>query len=136
MPRILPENGPVQWSEQEGAIGVVGVAPWATVDFCRAVYSLIDAEKDWHYPRLIVDANSKIPSRGRHLQLGERDPSPFIKLTIEELARQGATVVVVPCNTAHILYERWAVDAPVPVPHIVDVTVEAAIQTGARRVAS
>lgn len=135
MPRIFPEPGPVQWPAHEGAIGVVGVAPWATVDFCRAVYSLVPAEKDWHYPRLIVDANSKIPSRGRHLQLGERDPSPFIRQTIEELVQQGASVVVVPCNTAHILYERWAAGAAVPVPHIVEVTVTAAVSTGTRRVA-
>lgn len=135
MPTILPEPGPVQWPAHEGAIGVVGVAPWATVDFCRAVYSLVPAEKDWHYPRLIIDANSKIPSRGRHLQLGERDPSPFIRATIGELVQQGASVVVVPCNTAHIMYERWAAGAAVPVPHIVEVTTAAAVSTGARRVA-
>ena len=125
MPHILPppDNPDVTWPVNEGIIGVVGVAPWATLDFCRIIYELTPATKDWHFPRIIVDANSKIPSRGRHLELGERDPSPFIHATIEELAKAGATVAVVPCNTAHILFDRWAYPSPIKVLSIIDETV-------------
>lgn len=136
MPKIDPGSGEVSWPANEGTIGVVGVAPWATLDFCRAVYSFVPAAKDWQYPRILVDANSKIPSRGRHLQLGEQDFSPAIKATIAELAVQGATVVVVPCNTAHVLYDRWAADAPVPVPNIIELTVARLAQNERRRVAA
>lgn len=135
MPRIKPPPGPTGWPIGELAIGVVGVAPWATLEFCRALYGLIGATKDWHYPRLLIDANSKIPSRGRHLDLGEPDPSPHIRATIEELVGSGAGVVVVPCNTAHLLYERWASGAAVPVPHIMNVSVERAVELGANSVA-
>lgn len=123
------------WSSGELAIGVVGVAPWATLEFCRALYGLVEASKDWHYPRLLIDANSKIPSRGRHLELGERDPSPFIRQTIAELAQSGAGVVVVPCNTAHILYARWSEAAPVAVPNILEVSIDRVAALGARSVA-
>jgi len=123
MPRIDPIDPVVSWPADEGTIGVVGVAPWATLDFCRHVYSLVTAKRDWNYPRVLVDLNTKIPSRGRHLQLGERDPSPFIAATIEELAIQGATVCVVPCNTAHILFDRWGRKAPIPVLNIIDAVV-------------
>jgi aspartate racemase len=133
MPAIHPGGGQVTWPADEGAIGVVGVAPWATLDFCRAVYSLVDATKDWHYPRILVDANSKIPSRGRHLELGEEDPSPYIRQTIGELASQGAAVVAVPCNTAHILFNRWAGRAHVPVPSAIDAVVDRVFQLGARK---
>lgn len=136
MPRISPLGGEVNWPTYEGAIGVVGVAPWATLDFLRTLYFRVDATKDWHFPRVIADINTKLPSRGRHLELGERDPSPFIAESIYELATQGATIVVVPCNTAHILYARWAKDAPVAVPHIVEVTVAAIRSQGATRVAT
>lgn len=125
MPRILPVDDAVNWPADEGAIGVVGVAPWATIDFLKALYAQVAAEKDWHYPRVLCDINTKLPSRGRYLELGERDPSPFIAETIAELARQGATLVVVPCNTAHILYPDWAAEAPVAVPSIVDAAVAA-----------
>lgn len=135
MPTIKPRGGDVDWPEDEGTIGVVGVAPWATLDFCKTLYAQIPATKDWHYPRIIADINPKIPSRGRHFQLGEEDPSPFIAATIAELHMQGATVVVVPCNTAHVLYETWAKDASVPVPHIVEETVLLAAEAGATHAA-
>ncbi len=125
MPHILPVDDAVSWPVDEGTIGVVGVAPWATIDFLRVLYAQVAAQKDWHYPRVLCDINTKLPSRGRYLELGERDPSPFIAETIAELARQGATLVVVPCNTAHILYPAWAADAPVAVPSIVDTAVAA-----------
>jgi aspartate racemase len=127
---IKPPGGEVNWAEGEGVLGIVGVAPWATIDFCKLLYQRIRATKDWHYPRVIADINSKIPSRGRHLQLGETDPSPAIAASIRELYEQGATVVVVPCNTAHILYEKWAKDSPVPLPHIVRETLMFAKRAG------
>lgn len=134
MPTIAPRGGAVTWPEKEGVIGVVGVAPWATLDFCKTLYAQVTATKDWHYPRVIADINTKIPSRGRHFELGEEDPSPFIAATIDELHAQGATVVVVACNTAHVLYDRWAANAPVPVPHIVAETVASASAAGAMHV--
>lgn len=131
MPVIMPLGGEVDWPKNEGVLGVIGVAPWATIDFLRAFYALVPATKDWQYPRVITDTNTKLPSRGRHLQLGERDPSPYIAETIQELAGLGATAIVLPCNTAHILYDRWALNAPVPVPHIVEETVHQAASMGA-----
>lgn len=135
MPSIQPVDPEVTWPSHEGTLGVVGVAPWATLDFLKALYAQVEAGKDWHYPRVLCDINTKLPSRGRHLELGERDPSPFIAATIAELAAQGATAVVVPCNTAHILYQRWAESAPVAVPSIVVATVSALGARGARRAA-
>jgi aspartate racemase len=136
MPRILPPGGAVDWPAGEGTLGVVGVAPWATLDFCRALYTQVSASKDWHYPRLLLDINTKLPSRGRHLQLGETDPSPAIAATIEELARQGATLAVVVCNTAHILFERWADHSPIPLLHIIEETTRHAGERGARHIAA
>lgn len=136
MPRVVPPGGEVDWPHDEGTLGVVGVAPWATIAFCNALYAEVDARKDWHYPRVLLDINTKLPSRGRHLQLGETDPSPAIAATIDELARQGATVAVVVCNTAHILFDRWGKAPPIPVLHIVDETVRAAVARGARRAAA
>ncbi len=136
MPRIAPPGGEVDWPEKEGTLGVVGVAPWATLDFCRALYREIGASKDWHFPRVLLDINTKIPSRGRHLQLGEADPSDAIAATIAELAGQGATVAVVVCNTAHILFERWARAAPIPVLHIIEETIGYARRSGAQRISA
>ena len=136
MPTISPPGGAVDWPGNEGVLGIVGVAPWATIEFCKVFYSQIEATKDWHYPRVITDINTKIPSRGRHLQLGEADPSPAIAASITELCAQGATVVVVPCNTAHLLYDRWAGGASAPVPNMVIETLAVALATGAKKICS
>jgi aspartate racemase len=125
----------VDWPCSEGVLGVIGVAPWATLEFCRALYQAVRATKDWHFPRVLLDINTKIPSRGRHLQLGETDPSGAISATIRELADQGATLAVVVCNTAHILYDRWARGSPIPILNIIEVTTHSALEQNARRVA-
>lgn len=134
MPKITPPGGAVSWHAEEGTLGVVGVAPWATLEFSRCFYELIVAEKDWHYPRVLLDINTKLPSRGRHLQLGEQDPSPYIAATIAELAAAGATVAVVACNTAHILFDRWAAGSPIPIINIADAVVTQACRAGASKV--
>lgn len=124
MPLVVPQNSNVRWSNDEGTIGVVGLAPWATLDLLAKIYAVCPGTKDWHYPRIIVDANSKIPSRGRHFDYGETDPSPYIRATICELAASGATIAVVPCNTAHILFKRWAENSAIPVINIVRSAIE------------
>ena len=43
MPTIQPPGGAVHWPSGEGVLGVVGVAPWATLDFLRAFYALVPA---------------------------------------------------------------------------------------------
>jgi aspartate racemase len=134
MPKIEPIYSGVSWPKEEGTLGVVGVAPWATLEFCHSFYSFVKAKKDWDYPRVLLDINTKLPSRGRHLQLGERDPSPYISETITELANAGATVAVVACNTAHILYDRWASNAPIPVLNIIDTVIAEALYLHASKV--
>ena len=66
--------------EGQKIIGVVGVAPWSTLEFLEVLFKQFVVEKDWHYPRVISDINTKIPSRGRHFELGENDFSPYINV--------------------------------------------------------
>ncbi|HVZ31878.1 MAG TPA: aspartate/glutamate racemase family protein, partial [Polyangiaceae bacterium] len=71
-------------------------------------------------------------SRGRHLELGETDPSPYLREAVEALLAQGAALVAVPCNTAHILYERYAVGLEAQVPHMIEATLDALVARTAR----
>jgi aspartate racemase len=126
---IYPMNESYRWDPHEGIIGVVGVAPAATLDFFRRLTMLTPARKDWEHVRVLIDSNPKIPSRGRHLDLAEADPSPFIAMCIRDLCERGASVVAVPCNTAHVLYERYAIDfAAGVVPNMIDLAVAAISQ--------
>lgn len=127
------ETTPDGVGARDGVIGIVGVAPWSTLQFCEVLYKQVPASKDWHFPRVIVDVNTKMPSRGRHFDLGEEDFSPYIHDSIRKLKKMGAEVVVVTCNTAHIYYDRWSYGVGVHVPHIGQECVSAVKVTGSIR---
>ena len=122
-----PMNETYRWDPAEGIIGVLGVAPAATADFYNKLITLTPAQKDWEHVRVLIDSNPKLPSRGRHLELGETDPSPYLRMGIEELFTRGACVVAVPCNTAHILYARYATGLEASVPNMVQLAVSALV---------
>lgn len=119
-------NEQVKWNPEEKIIGVVGVAPAATADFYHKLIQLTPVKKDWEHVRVIVDSNPKIPSRGRYFELGETDPVPYIRQAILQLHQMGASIIAIPCNTAHILYDRYAENLPVIIPNMI---VETAIAT-------
>ena len=121
-------NKEVNWNPDEKIIGVVGVAPAATADFYTKLIQLTPAKKDWEHVRVIVDSNPKIPSRGRFFDLGETDPVPYIRQSIEQLIQVGASIIAVPCNTAHVLYERYMTGFTISIPNMISLTVERVIQ--------
>jgi aspartate racemase len=100
-------NSEVSWDKNEKTIGVLGLSPFATLDFCSKFFNR-SLQKEWLYPRMLMDMHTKIPSRGRFFELGETDPVPYIKDAIKKLHEHGADFIVIPCNTVHILYNRFA----------------------------
>ena len=86
-------------------------ATWA---FCQALTSAISFEKEWEHPRVIVDCATHIPSRSRHVLMGERSPVPGMVEAIKGLGRAGASFVVVPCNQAHAWYDKVCEQTGVP----------------------
>lgn len=122
-----PMNGVVNWPCDEKIVGVLGVAPIATIDFFQKLSSR-PVEKDWQHLRVIIDSNPKIPSRGRYLELHEADPTPFIQQSIRNLAKQGAALVAIPCNTAHVLYKKYAfaTDVNIHIPNMIEITAKGA----------
>jgi aspartate racemase len=84
-------------------VGVLGgMGPEATVDFMRRVISGTPAKDDADHVHMIVDCNPKIPSRMAALIDGTGvSPSPELCRMAKSLELQGASVLVMPCNTAH-----------------------------------
>jgi len=112
----------VYWDPKEKVVGVLGLAPQATHDFYYKFVQANPAEKDWEYVRVIMDINTKIPSRGRCLELGEESPVPHMRTAILNLKEAGADFVVIPCNTAHYFYDDVVKDLGVPVLNIIEET--------------
>ena len=104
-------------------IGVLGgMGPAATVDFLRHMVELTPAACDQEHLPLLVSSVPQIPDRSAaFLGLGD---SPLDALVAhgQRLVRAGASVMVMPCNTAHLWFEPLQEALGVPMLHIVDAT--------------
>ena len=87
-----------------GAIGVLGGAgPYAGLDLMRKIFDQTEANCDQEHLSVIQYSLSEhIIDRTRFL-LGETDENPgeAIGEIMVRMAKAGATVIGVPCNTAH-----------------------------------
>lgn len=87
-----------------GAVGVVGgVGPYAGLDLMRKLFDLTEARRDQdHLPVIAFSLPGEIADRTSFL-LGEADVNPGEALgrIMVRLARAGAVVIGIPCNTAH-----------------------------------
>ena len=85
-------------------IGIVGgVGSYAGIDLIRKIYDNTDAKTDQeHLPVSMLSAPHLIMDRTKYL-LGEIPENPGIAIAniINNLVLNGATVVGIPCNTAH-----------------------------------
>lgn len=101
-------------------IGIVGgLGPYAGYDLVRKIFRWTKAGGDQdHLPLMLHSFPGWIPGRPSFL-LGqtEENPGEDIGGIMEQLARQGASVIGMPCNTAHS-------------PRILDVALERLRRTG------
>ena len=85
-------------------IGIVGgVGPYAGLDLARKIFDQTVASSDQeHLPVALLSAPGEIADRTEFL-LGETETNPAHALAyiILKLERMGASVVGIPCNTAH-----------------------------------
>lgn len=94
-------------SENDLTIGVIGgMGPYATLALFKAILDSTPARKDWDHPRVLIDNNTKIPSRTRAFLFGESDPVPHLIRSADGLRSIGADFVIMPCNSAHYFLPR------------------------------
>ncbi len=113
--------------EQEKIVGVIGgMGPEATVDFMQHVIKFTKANEDNDHVRLVVDSNSKIPSRIKALyEKSGPSSSPAICDSAKRLEAYGVDFLVMPCNTAHYYYDDIINCVKIPMLNILDITVSA-----------
>ncbi|OMH36195.1 aspartate/glutamate racemase family protein [Motiliproteus sp. MSK22-1] len=117
-------------SQKEKVVGVIGgMGPEATVDLMSRVIRETPVNDDADHIRMIVDNNSKIPSRIKALIDGNgEDPGPCMADMGLRLQRYGADFLVIPCNTAHHYYQDVVDAVDIPVVNMIEMTVDSAIQ--------
>jgi aspartate racemase len=116
-------------------IGIVGgTGPESTIDYYRRFLATWRRRgPEGTYPRLIIDSvEGGSVIRG----LGEGrfdDVADVLSEAVDQLAAAGAGMALLASNASHLAYERVAARSPIPLIHIVEVTMAAAAASGHRR---
>ena len=104
-------------------LGVLGgMGPLATVDFLTKLVAATEAKIDQQHMPMVIRSVPQIPDRSACIMKGGESPLPALRL--RELARVGATVVAMPCNTAHHWFDALVADDLPPILYIVDAVAE------------
>lgn len=111
-----------------------GVGPLATVLFMDRVVRLTEAARDQDHVDMVVLQHASVPDRTAFV-LGRSadDPGPVLADDARRLARAGAGLLVLPCNTAQAFAGQVAAATPVPLLTAVDATVSAVCDARAGR---
>ena len=85
------------------AIGVIGgVGPYAGLDLVKKIFdNTLSSSDQGHIDLYMTSCPSLIPDRTQYLLHGGMNPAIGIISCFEKLALMGASVVAIPCNTAH-----------------------------------
>ena len=90
--------------EKRKMIGIVGgMGPYAGLDLVKKIFELTQANQDQdHVPLAMISVPHKITDRTKFLE-GGTDINPGIEISniVRQLSDQGASVIGMPCNTAH-----------------------------------
>jgi aspartate racemase len=115
-------------------IGILGgMGPYAALEFCKQILDATPAKKDWEHIHTILDNNTKIPSRTRHILYGEEDPTPYIIKSINKLAKAGAKRVFLPCNSVHYFYDKVVPHIDIPWVNLIEVVADKIKKSTAKR---
>ena len=105
-------------------IGIIGgMGPEATLDLMRRVLAATPAGDDGDHIHMIVDNNPKVPSRiAALIERTGADPAPELVRMARGLEAAGATVLAMPCNTAHAYAGQIAAAVTIPLLDMVKLT--------------
>lgn len=106
-------------------LGVLGgMGPLAGATFLARLTLLTPAHVDQDHIPTILWSDPRVPGRpAAWLQKGD-DPFPWMLNGIRHLEAAGAQAIVIPCNTAHLWYDKLQQKTKLPVLHIVDAAIE------------
>jgi aspartate racemase len=116
-----------------GLLGILGgMGPLAGAAFAARLVALTPAERDQdHVPALLCN-DPRVPDRSS-ARLGQgEDPLEAMLAGLRLLERAGATLIAIPCNTAHLWYEQMAARTRVPLLHIVEAVCDDLERLGVR----
>ena len=116
-------------------LGILGgLGPAASCYLYQMLIEHTPAARDQDHIDLVLSSRASTPDRTAFI-LGQSQEDPFDVMEQDgrSLVAYGATVLAIPCNTAHYFYDRLAAALPVPVLNMPELTVREAKATGCRK---
>jgi aspartate racemase len=105
-------------SHGRATIGVIGgMGPDATVDFFAKLIAASHGGRDQDHLRVVIDNDPSVPDRTAAIEGRGESPAPQLARMARGLIVQGATVLVMPCNSAHA-FAAAIVEAAAGVPFL------------------
>ncbi len=106
-------------------IGILGgMGPEATLSLYSLIISKTPAKKDQDHIHVIINSNPAIPDRTRNIVYGEESPLAMLKEGAILLEKAGASMILIPCNTAHYFIPQIIDSISIPILHMLDLTCE------------
>lgn len=116
---------------EKKTIGVIGgMGPLATADLFEKIVLHTKASCDQDHLRVLIDNNPNIPDRTAAILQGGADPVPELAASARGLERQGAELLLMPCNTAHYFYDAVQASVSIPLLHMIRLTAQALQERG------
>jgi aspartate racemase len=101
-------------------LGVIGgMGPLASADFFRKLIDATPAACDEDHIPTLIHSVPQLPSRPAAILADGASPLTALMMARDRLITAGATMLAMPCNTAHYWHAELAADS-VPFPHIAD----------------
>lgn len=102
-------------------IGILGgMGPAATADFYAKLVSMTPGRTDQDHLKTVIWSDPTIPDRTEALLGDGPDPTPWLLNGGRVLREAGATVIAIPCNTAHAFVPRIRDHLGLPIVHMID----------------
>lgn len=107
-------------------LGVIGgMGPAATADFFAKLIEETPASCDEDHIAALIISDPRLPGRPAAILEDGQSPLPALLAIRDKLLAAGATMLAMPCNTAHFWYDDLARDCPVPFVSIVEASCDA-----------
>ena len=117
-------------------LGILGgLGPAASSYFYDMLVRLCPAKRDQDHPDLLIYSKASIPDRSACLLGKGESPLPALQEGIRLLENAGASVIAVPCATAHHWYPEMQAITNVPVLNMLELTAKALQKQGVTKAA-
>ena len=104
-----------------------GMGPEATANLYSEIIRLTVARKDQDHIPTLIYSFPQVPDRTACIRSGDRSIVKYLVEGVTRLEKGGASLIVIPCNTAHYFYDDMQQAVKIPIIHMIRETADAVV---------